>query len=81
MVDGTSTGGAIVSGRLVLVRHGQSFGNVERRLDTRPPGAALTELGHEQAQTFTRDWSHPSAWSAIRWPPGPGRRPDTSGPA
>ena len=24
--------------RLVLVRHGQSHGNVERRLDTRPPG-------------------------------------------
>jgi probable phosphoglycerate mutase len=48
-----------VSGRLVLVRHGQSFGNVEKRLDTRPPGAALTELGHEQAQTFARDWSHP----------------------
>jgi broad specificity phosphatase PhoE len=59
MVDGTAAGGAIMSGRLVLVRHGQSFGNVERRLDTRPPGAALTELGHEQAQTFARDWKHP----------------------
>ena len=30
-----------MSGRLVLLRHGQSYGNVERRLDTRPPGAAL----------------------------------------
>ena len=28
-----------MSGRLVLVRHGQSYANVERRLDTRPPGA------------------------------------------
>ncbi|MGV0800952.1 histidine phosphatase family protein, partial [Mycolicibacterium elephantis] len=28
-----------MSGRLVLVRHGQSHANVERRLDTRPPGA------------------------------------------
>lgn len=48
-----------MSGRLVLVRHGQSFGNVEKRLDTRPPGAELTELGHEQARAFARDWKHP----------------------
>jgi broad specificity phosphatase PhoE len=43
-----------MTGRLVLVRHGQSFGNVERRLDTRPPGAALTELGRDQARVFAR---------------------------
>lgn len=48
-----------MTGRLVLVRHGQSHANVDRRLDTRPPGAALTDLGHEQARTFARDWSHP----------------------
>jgi probable phosphoglycerate mutase len=42
----------------VLVRHGQSTGNVERRLDTRPPGAELTDLGREQARTFARDWPH-----------------------
>jgi broad specificity phosphatase PhoE len=36
----------------VLVRHGQSHANVERRLDTRPPGAELTELGREQALAF-----------------------------
>jgi broad specificity phosphatase PhoE len=47
-----------VSGRLVLVRHGQSHGNVERRLDTRPPGAALTDVGREQARAFARDLSH-----------------------
>ncbi|OBK18230.1 histidine phosphatase family protein [Mycobacterium asiaticum] len=41
-----------MSGRLVLLRHGQSFGNVERRLDTRPPGAALTPLGRDQARAF-----------------------------
>jgi probable phosphoglycerate mutase len=41
-----------MSGRLVLVRHGQSYGNVDRRLDTRPPGAELTPLGREQARTF-----------------------------
>lgn len=48
-----------MTGRLVLVRHGQSVSNVERRLDTRPPGRALTELGREQARTFARDWTHP----------------------
>lgn len=53
-----------MTGRLVLVRHGQSYGNVERRLDTRPPGAALTELGHQQARTFAQDWSHPIAMVA-----------------
>lgn len=41
-----------MSGRLVLVRHGQSHANVERRLDTRPPGAELTDLGRNQARTF-----------------------------
>lgn len=41
-----------MSGRLVLVRHGQTHSNVARRLDTRPPGADLTELGHRQAREF-----------------------------
>ena len=48
-----------MSGRLILVRHGQSLANVERRLDTRPPGAALTDLGREQARTFARAHSRP----------------------
>lgn len=43
-----------MSARLVLVRHGQSVGNVERRLDTRPPGSELTALGREQARQFAR---------------------------
>lgn len=46
--------GRVVSGRLILVRHGQSQANVERRLDTRPPGADLTELGVRQARDFAR---------------------------
>jgi probable phosphoglycerate mutase len=50
-----------VSGRLVLVRHGQSHGNVERRLDTRPPGAALTDLGRAQARTFAQNLADPPA--------------------
>jgi broad specificity phosphatase PhoE len=43
-----------VSGRLVLVRHGQSLGNVDKKLDTRPPGAELTPLGREQATAFAQ---------------------------
>lgn len=49
-----------MSGRLVLVRHGQSYGNVERRLDTRPPGAELTPLGRDQARAFARGSGRPS---------------------
>lgn len=49
-----------MSGRLILVRHGQSFGNVERRLDTRPPGAELTPLGRDQARAFGRRSGRPA---------------------
>ena len=49
-----------MSGRLVLLRHGQSYGNVERRLDTRPPGAALTPLGRDQALAFAQGLGQPA---------------------
>ncbi len=49
-----------MSGRLVLLRHGQSYGNVERRLDTRPPGAELTPLGRDQARAFARSSGRPA---------------------
>ncbi|MGH3970220.1 MAG: histidine phosphatase family protein, partial [Mycobacterium sp.] len=49
-----------MTGRLILVRHGQSYGNVDRRLDTRPPGAELTPLGREQAQAFARGSGRPA---------------------
>jgi broad specificity phosphatase PhoE len=49
-----------VSGRLVLLRHGQSYGNVERRLDTRPPGTALTPLGRDQALAFAQGSGRPA---------------------
>ena len=49
-----------MSGRLILVRHGQSFGNVERRLDTRPPGTELTPLGRDQARAFARRSGRPA---------------------
>lgn len=48
-----------MSGRLILVRHGQSHANVERRLDTRPPGADLTDLGREQARSFAGGSARP----------------------
>lgn len=60
----TTAKGKTVSGRLVLVRHGQSYGNVERRIDTRPPGAELTDLGREQARAFARDQTHRPAMIA-----------------
>jgi broad specificity phosphatase PhoE len=53
-----------MSGRLVLVRHGQSLSNVERRLDTRPPGRELTGLGREQAREFARGLAQPPAMVA-----------------
>jgi broad specificity phosphatase PhoE len=49
-----------VSGRLVLLRHGQSHSNVERRLDTRPPGASLTPAGIAQARDFARGFDRPA---------------------
>lgn len=62
-----------MSGRLVLVRHGQSYGNVERRLDTKPPGARLTDLGRQQAKLFAKQYEehppavliHSVAWRAV----------------
>jgi broad specificity phosphatase PhoE len=44
-----------MSGRLVLLRHGQSYGNVAQRLDTRPPGTELTPLGRDQARALARN--------------------------
>lgn len=38
-----------MTGRIILVRHGQTTSNVARKLDTRPPGAELTALGRYQA--------------------------------
>ena len=49
-----------MSGRLVLLRHGQSHSNVERCLDTRPPGASLTPAGIAQARDFTRGFERPA---------------------
>ena len=50
-----------MTGRLVLLRHGQTHSNVDRRLDTRPPGAELTDLGRDQARAFARTLPRPPA--------------------
>lgn len=41
-----------VGGKLILVRHGETEGNVARLLDTRVPGLPLTERGAAQAKMF-----------------------------
>lgn len=38
--------------RLLLIRHGQTPGNVLGQLDTAHPGPGLTDLGHAQAQSL-----------------------------
>lgn len=40
--------------RLILVRHGQTPSNVGHHLDTAAPGAELTQLGREQAQSLVQ---------------------------
>ncbi|MFD4592793.1 histidine phosphatase family protein [Streptomyces rubiginosohelvolus] len=46
--------------RLLLVRHGQTSSNVERRLDTREPGPGLTPLGRRQAAALVQALAHES---------------------
>ena len=40
--------------RLILVRHGQTSSNLGHHLDTAAPGADLTDLGREQAQSLVQ---------------------------
>ena len=42
-------------GRIILLRHGQTYSNISRLLDTRPPGAELTERGRDQATEAGRE--------------------------
>ncbi|MCZ9309578.1 histidine phosphatase family protein [Corynebacterium uberis] len=41
--------------RIILLRHGRTYSNVIRALDTRPPGAELTDEGREQARAVGRE--------------------------
>ncbi|MBO0854693.1 MAG: histidine phosphatase family protein [Nocardia sp.] len=47
------------SGRLILVRHGETEGNIAKVLDTRVPGSPLTERGVAQAKSFATRLSVP----------------------
>lgn len=44
-----------MTGRLILVRHGQTTSNVVHKLDTLPPGAELTAAGRYQAHRVGRE--------------------------
>jgi len=48
-----------MTGRLVLVRHGETEGNVAKLLDTRVPGLPLTERGVAQAKAFAANLPAP----------------------
>jgi len=48
-----------MTGTLILVRHGETEGNVAKLLDTRVPGLPLTERGAAQAKTFGASLSTP----------------------
>ncbi|MBU3060179.1 histidine phosphatase family protein [Nocardia sp. NEAU-G5] len=50
-----------MTGRLVLVRHGETEGNVAKLLDTRVPGLPLTERGAAQAKSFAANLPEPPA--------------------
>jgi len=41
-----------LSGKLILVRHGETTSNIVKRLDTALPGAGLTDFGARQAVRF-----------------------------
>ncbi|MFZ2174839.1 MAG: histidine phosphatase family protein [Rhodococcus sp. (in: high G+C Gram-positive bacteria)] len=54
-----------MSGKLILVRHGQTEANVERRLDTRLPGARLTAEGLTQAEALGTEIAAKVATAAL----------------
>lgn len=56
-----------MSGRIFLVRHGQTYSNVEHLLDTRPPGAELTERGRGQATDVGQELAELTAGRKVRF--------------
>lgn len=44
-----------MTSHLILLRHGCTYSNASRLLDTRPPGAELTEIGRAQAREAGRE--------------------------
>lgn len=44
-----------MAGRILMLRHGETFSNREARLDSAPPGAELTARGRQQAQQVAQE--------------------------
>ena len=51
-----------MTGRIILLRHGQTYSNIDRIMDTRPPGAELTERGRGQAEDVGRELADGDQW-------------------
>lgn len=56
-----------MTGRIILLRHGQTFSNIDRIMDTRPPGAELTERGRGQAKDVGRELAELCAGRRVRF--------------
>lgn len=56
-----------MTGRIILLRHGQTYSNIDRIMDTRPPGAELTERGRGQAEDVGRELAEFSAGRRVRF--------------
>ncbi|WP_293776579.1 histidine phosphatase family protein [uncultured Corynebacterium sp.] len=56
-----------MTGRIILLRHGQTFSNIDRIMDTRPPGAELTERGRGQAEDVGRELAELCAGRRVRF--------------
>lgn len=56
-----------MTGRIILLRHGQTFSNIDRVMDTRPPGAELTERGRGQAEDVGRELAELCAGRRVRF--------------
>lgn len=50
-----------------MLRHGQTFSNINRRMDTRPPGAELTQRGRDQAASVGRELAEFCAGRTVRF--------------
>ena len=56
-----------MTGRIILLRHGQTYSNIDRIMDTRPPGAELTERGRGQAEDVGRELAELCAGRRVRF--------------
>ncbi|BCW50626.1 hypothetical protein StoSoilB13_29680 (plasmid) [Arthrobacter sp. StoSoilB13] len=57
--------------KLLLIRHGQTPGNVAGQLDTAFPGPGLTELGERQAAALPEALADESIQAPLHFHPAP----------